>query len=77
LVKRVKELRNVRNEVVHGPWRLGQDVPEVIKLKGKGLEPDFVPYTVEKIRTIYEKVAALADDLTNFLIAYDMFGRLE
>ncbi len=75
LVKGIKELRGERNVVVHGPWRLGTETPALIKLKSKGLEPDLVPYPIEKTRSVSEKVAALADALTDFLIDYDFHGR--
>jgi hypothetical protein len=75
LVERIKHLRGDRIAVVHGPWRLGEVPLELIKLKSKGLEPDLVPYPIEKIRAISESIIALADHLTDFIATYDFQTR--
>jgi len=74
LVKRIKELRDERHEVVHGPWRAGTNDPEVIKLKGKGEHLKLVPRSSNEIQAVYEKIAALSDDLMDLLISYNLYG---
>jgi protein-tyrosine-phosphatase len=72
LVKRIKELRDERHEVVHGPWRARTNDPEVIKLKGKGESLKLVPRSANEIQALYVKIAALSDDLMDLLISYDL-----
>jgi hypothetical protein len=73
LIKRARELEDIRNAITHSVWAAGRQADTVTRIKltareKQGLHFDFESVTVENLGKVAEEMRQLAEDVQRFWI---------